>query len=60
MNRYDNDDDRKARRYSEALVNASLAAAEAEQRRGADVRSDWRYRPLAISWTAVAAARQRR
>lgn len=60
MNRYNDNDIGRAQRYSEALVTASLAVTQTDKAPAADARNDWRYRPLAISWTAVAVARRRR
>lgn len=54
MNRHDNELGR-SRRYSEALVTASVAAARLDRPSSPDTR-DWRYRPLAMHWAAVAKA----
>jgi hypothetical protein len=54
MNRHDNELGR-SRRYSEALVTASIAATRLDRPSRPDAR-DWRYRPLAWHWTAVTRA----
>jgi hypothetical protein len=54
MNQQDNELG-KGRRYSEALVTASIAATRLDRPSPPDTR-DWRYRPLALHWAAVARA----